>query len=142
MTSRRAQDINKGFSKYDALKNDVVGTKFYIIVLDIAGQIHYLNNTIKAYRPGSLIIVEEWNGDAANLNLPCRFFPKAEYHLNPSRALEKMTSDVRMFGRDKDKLLKEWVSAWNNKLNAANNLVNKFQYLIWNVADCFTNSEE
>lgn len=131
-------DVNLGFSKFDATNNDVIGEKLHIFLLDLQGNFRYMQNTIKIYRPGSLYVVEEWDNEGKNLNLPCRFFPKAEYCLFPStRKFEGMTSDVRMFGRDFEKLQNSWKKSWLNFSERCNKLAEKFLY----ISD-FTNNME
>lgn len=121
-------DTNIGFSTYNAFDNEVVGTKLYFFVIDLQGHFHRMENTIKAYRPGSLYIVNEWDNEGKNLELPCRFFPKAEYSLFPNRKVEQMTSNIRMFGRDLEKLQVMWKRKWIEYYKTCNNLSEKFLY--------------
>lgn len=122
-------NVNVGFSKYNALDNEVVGTKFYVFAIDLQGHFHHLENTIKIYRPGSLYVVNEWDNEGKNLNLPCRFFPQAEYDLFPCyKVFEKMTSGIRMFGRDLEKLQSKWKMKWLERVKICNDFSEKFLY--------------
>lgn len=138
------EGINKGFSKFNALDNPMIGKKIYVIIIDVTGNFHFASSTIKAFRPGSLYVVEDWDNETSNLGIPVRLLARAEYKLNPVRTLEKMTSEVRMFGTDKNKLLKEWKLAWEKRAKTAEMLVNKYLYFADYVGSevDFTNSEE
>lgn len=126
--STKNNDVNIGFKKFNALDNEVVGKKLHIFVIDLQGYFYHLSNKIKIYRPGSLFVVENWGNEGKNLNLPCRFYPQAEYSIFPKRKIEDMTINVRMFGRDLELLQKKWKNIWLDYEIRSANLAEKFCY--------------